>query len=254
MEIRRYVSIARRRLSLVLAIAAAALIAGFLITPRGRTYTATATLYVGSRSIDIDPQSRQVSGDRVAGLDRLIKTFTALVPTRPVADAALKTTGAKRSPGEVMANTSADQVANTDLIRVSFTDRNPAVSTQLANGVASALMDQIRSFEPRTSQADQVLSVYDTARGLGSPNPSGLPRTLALAGIFGLITAGALVALLEYLDITIRSADDAERLLGLPVLAVIPASANELPISAAVSIRQGLLSAELPPNGGARVG
>jgi capsular polysaccharide biosynthesis protein len=254
MEIRRYVSIIRRRLILVVAILAAALAAGFLITPRVRTYTSTSTLYVGSRSIDINPQSGQVSADRAAGLDRLIKTFTALVPTRPVAEAALKATGAKRSPDQVIANTSAKQVTDTELIEVSFTDSDPGVSTMLANGVGSALVEQIRSFEPRASTGDQVLSVYDTARGLGSPNSSGLGRNLALAGIFGLIVAGGVIALLEYLDITIRSADDAERLLELPVLGVIPASGNEVPISAAVSIRDGLLRAEPPPDGDFQVG
>jgi capsular polysaccharide biosynthesis protein len=254
MEIRRYVSIIRRRWILVAAIVAAALVGGFLITPRARSYTATSTLYVGSRAIDLNPQSGQVSADRAAGLDRLIKTFTALVPTRPVAEAAVKATGVQRSPDEVMGGTSAKQLTDTELIQVSYTDRDPDVSTTLANGVAAALVEQIRSFEPRTTPAEQVLTVYDTARGVGAPNPSQLLRNLALAGIFGLIAAGGVLALLEYLDITIRSADDAERLLELPVLAVIPASGNELPISSAVSVRQGLLRAEAPPNGGAQVG
>jgi capsular polysaccharide biosynthesis protein len=254
MEIRRYISIIRRRLILVLTIVAAALVAGYLITPRGRTYTASSTLYVGSRSIDVAPQAGQLSGDRAAGLDRLVQTFTALVPTRPVADAALKATGVNRSPDTVIASTRAEQVTNTNLMRVSFTDPDPTVSTVMANGVASVFVEQIRAFEPRANATDQVISVYDSARGAGL-NSSGLQRNMALAGVFGLIAAGAVLALLEYLDITVRSAEDAERLLELPVLAVIPASASELPISAAVTVREGLLRAEPPPpRGGAQFG
>jgi capsular polysaccharide biosynthesis protein len=255
MEIRRYISIIRRRLILVIAIVAAALAAGYFITPRSHTYTATSTLYVGSRSIDIAPQSGQVSADRAAGLDRLVQTFTALVPTRPVADAALKATGVNLTPDQVIGSTKAEQVTNANLIRVSFTDSDRNVSAVMANGIASAFVNQIRGFEPRPSATDQVISVYDTARGPGSLNPSGLPRNVALAGVFGLIAAGAVLALLEYLDITVRSADDAERLLELPVLAVIPASANQLPISTAVTVREGLLRAEPPPpRGGAQFG
>ncbi len=251
MEIRRYVSIVRRRWILLVAIVVAALAAGFLITPRGRTYTASSTLYVGSRSVDLAPQSGQVSADRAAGLDRLIQTFTALVPTRPIADAALKTTTVNRTEADITGGATAKQIPNTDLLQLSYTDRDPVVSVAVANAVASALVDQIRSFEPRPTATDQVISVYQTANK-ANPNPSKLPRNLALAGIFGLIVAGALIALLEYLDITVRSADDAERLLELPVLAVVPATGHQLPISGAASIREGFL--QPPRRGGARVG
>jgi capsular polysaccharide biosynthesis protein len=253
MEIRRYVSIVRRRWVLVVAIVAAALVAGYLITPRDHSYTATTTLYVGSRSVDLAPQSGQISADRVAGLDRLISTFTALVPTRPIADATARSTGGKRAIGAIMASTKATQVPETNLIKVSYTDRDAGVSVSMANGVASALVDQIRGFEPRPNTSDQVISVYDKARGAGLPSPSELPRNLGLAGIFGLIAAGALLALLEYLDITIRTPDDAERLLELPVLAVVPAWGHDAPVIPAASVREGLLRAA-PRRGGAQVG
>src|SRR4051812_1607872 len=106
MEIRRYVSIVRRRWLLVIVIVVAALGAGWLISSRANTYTATSTLYVGSRSIDIDPRSGQVSGDRVAGLDRLIATFTELARTRPIATAAGRTARVPLVPGEIIAGTS----------------------------------------------------------------------------------------------------------------------------------------------------
>ena len=51
MELRRYLSILRRRLLLILAIVVAALAAGWLITPRTHQYTASSTLYVGSAAI-----------------------------------------------------------------------------------------------------------------------------------------------------------------------------------------------------------
>src|SRR4051812_50157968 len=100
MEIRRYLSILRRRWPLVVVIVAAALGAGWGITSRTNTYTATSTLYLGSRSVDIDPPSGQVLGDPVAGLDRLIATFTVLVRTGPVAAAAGRNAGAFPLPGQ----------------------------------------------------------------------------------------------------------------------------------------------------------
>jgi capsular polysaccharide biosynthesis protein len=242
MEMRRYLSIVRGRWVLVLTIVIAALAAGLFVTPRGHTYTAESTLYVGSRSIDTDPTSGQVSGDRVAGLDRLISTFTAMVGTRPVAQDAITKAKVARSPDGVIAESSAQQIAATDLIQISVTDSDPAVSKALADGEAAALVDQIRAFEPRDTKGDtgNVISVYENAALPGAPNRSELRRDLALAGLFGLIVAGIMLALLEHLDITVRSADDAERELDLRVLAVVPALGNELPVSRAVNVEERL--------------
>jgi capsular polysaccharide biosynthesis protein len=242
MEIRRYLSILRRRLPLALAVVLVALAVGWLVAPRTHRYTATSTLYVGSRSIDINPLSGQVSGDRVAGLDRLISTFTALVPTEPISAAAVKAAGVPRTAGQVGAGTTAKQIPNTDLISVSYTDSDRAVSEKVTNAVAAALVDQIHAFEPRTAgSTDQVISIYQAASLPTTPNPNRLASHLALAGLFGVLIAGLLIALLEYLDITLRSADDAERQLGLPVLGVVPALGAELPVPRAFSVRADLL-------------
>jgi capsular polysaccharide biosynthesis protein len=233
MEIRRYLSIIRRRLVLVVLIIAAALAAGWMITPRTETYTATSTLYVGSRSISLDPTSDQISGDRVAGLDRLIGTFIELVESRPVAERAARLAQAAVDgapvPSEIVSGTLAEQVPNTNLIEVSFTDEDPVIAQRVSDSVATTFVQQIRQFEPRETEteAEQVISVYEPAALPTLPEPSGLRRNLILTGVLGVLVAGALLALLEYLDITLRSPEDAERQLGLPVLGVIPALRKE---------------------------
>jgi capsular polysaccharide biosynthesis protein len=58
---------------------------------------------------------------------------------------------------------------------------------------------------------------------------------LILGGLFGFLAAAGLAFLLEYLDVTIKSAADAERRLELPVLALIPLD-RELP---AMTSRRG---------------
>lgn len=254
MEIRRYLMVVRRHLVLVIAIVAAALVAGWFITPSGHTYTATTTLYVGARSIDIAPSSGEVSADRVAGFDRYIATFAALAPTRPVAAAALDQTHLAHSPDQVVSETTAEQVTGTNLIQLSVTDRDPVTARVLANAVASSLVDQVRGVEPRGSRAEtnQTLSVYEEAQQPAAPNSTGRIRNLALAGVFGLIAAGALLALLEHLDITLRSPEAVERQVELPVLGVVPAFRGP-PIAAPVTVTDGVLTSDGPVGGGGSV-
>ncbi len=255
MELRRYLSIARRRALLIIAIVVAAVLAGWFVTPRTKTYTATSTLYVGSRSISVDPRSGQISGDRVAGLDRLIKTFTAMMRTSPVASAAIRDAGVNRQAGAVVGATTAEQAPNTNLISVSVTDDDPAAARALANAVSAAFVNQIQQFEPRDAQnPDQVVSVYQKAALPSAPNPSSLERNLALAGLLGVLVAAGVVALLEHLDISIRSSDDVERHLELPVLGVVPSLGEELPVTQASRVRTLRPSGSAKAPRGARVG
>jgi capsular polysaccharide biosynthesis protein len=153
-----------------------------------------------------------------------------------VINTAVDDTAVRRAPGSVVGNTKAEQLPQTNLIRVSVTDKDPATARALANGISDAFVKQITQFEPSSSTttapstpANQVVSVYQRAGLPTTPNSTGLARNVALAALFGLVVAGALVALLEALDISLRSAEDVERRLELPVLGVIPALGNELP-------------------------
>jgi succinoglycan biosynthesis transport protein ExoP len=64
--------------------------------------------------------------------------------------------------------------------------------------------------------------VVDRALAPGGPASPNLKQDLTSGMLFGLVFGVGLVLLLEYLDRTVKTADQVERLLGLPTLAVIP--------------------------------
>lgn len=228
MEVRRYLSIIRRRALLILAIIAASIIAGYLVTPKTKTYTTTSTLYVGQQQIDIDPRAGQVNGAYAQGIDRLITTFSVMLKSAKVARATIENTGVSRTTGEVTGSVTVVQPPLSNLIAVSVTDPDPATARALANGVASTFEDQINALQP-SANSEPLVSFYERAALPTVPNPTDLIRNLALATLFGIIVAGGLVALLEHLDITISSNDDVERHLELTVLGVVPALGMRLP-------------------------
>jgi capsular polysaccharide biosynthesis protein len=228
MEVRRYLSIVRRRALLILVIIAASLVAGYLVTPKQKTYTATSTLYVGQQTIDIDPRSGIVNGSYAQGVDRLITTFLEMLKSRRIARTGIQDTGVERTTTEVQAAVTAVQPIATNLINLSVTDPDPATARALANGIGKAFENQINDLQP-TSTDEPIVSFFERASLPTVPEPSDLIRNMGLAFVFGIIVAGGLVALLEHLDITLRSNDDVERHLELPVLGVIPALGERLP-------------------------
>ena len=250
MELRRYLQILRRKLPLVVLSVLLGMVAGYLATPRTARYTATATLYVGSRVINPDPRIGELSNDRATAIDRIVQTYAELIRTEASAAAALNKAGVPLSPQALVGATVTEPVVNTTLLKVSVTDPDPGTAQTLATALASSFVDRLADLEPAPTTADGITATTDVGSsgddGSGGssgddsvvagipatvsdpaklpvvPEPTGLTRNLLLGALFGLVISVGIVALLEYLDITIKSPSEAERRLELPVLGALP--------------------------------
>ena len=72
------------------------------------------------------------------------------------------------------------------------------------------------------AQAKSAATVYEKAEPERAPAKPNMVLNLALGGVLGLMFGFGLAFLLEYMDTTVKSLDDVERFLGVPVLAVVP--------------------------------
>jgi capsular polysaccharide biosynthesis protein len=228
MELRRYLAVLKKRWPLVAATVVVALVLAVLATPRTARYTASSTIVVGPRQYTTTQgNSSTISGDQAVGVFILLQTYAELIPTAPIAMDALAQTGVPRSAGAVVAETKASAISNTQLLTITVTDSAPTVAQALATGMANAFVNKVNSFKPDQAATVGTLPeipvyVFQPALLPSVPQSTGLRSNLILAGIFGLLAALAAVALLEYLDVTIKTTEDAETRLGLPVLGAIP--------------------------------
>lgn len=76
--------------------------------------------------------------------------------------------------------------------------------------------------------------IVDKAVSAGKFRPN-IPLNLAVSLLLGLVAGILLALLLEYLDDTLKSPDDIEKRLGLPVLGVIPKLAENVSLEAALA-------------------
>ena len=72
------------------------------------------------------------------------------------------------------------------------------------------------------AQAKSAATIYEKAEPERAPAKPNMVLNLALGGVLGLMFGFGLAFLLEYMDTTVKSLDDVERFLGVPVLAVVP--------------------------------
>jgi capsular polysaccharide biosynthesis protein len=222
MELRRYLRLIRQRLLLVVIAIIAGAAVGYVATSRTPSYTATASIYVGVT--DLGPQDEYLYQE--ADLNEIVSTYATMIPAPVIAQKALNNTHINRFAGEVAAATTATVVLGTQLIDVTVTDPSSAVAIRLANGVSRAFVEQVSNYQSNSGAAQGALPnepahVYQEATSAVASS-SGLTKRMILGAVFGLIVSIFVILLLDYLDITIKSPDDLERRVGLPVLGIIP--------------------------------
>ncbi len=227
MELRRYLQIIRRRLWLI--VLAVAIAVGVLVatTEQTTTYSATSTLYVGASNFSPDEVNSNLSGDEVVGLSQLIRTFAAMIDSTPVAEDALEVSGVRLSAGAVLDRTEATPVFSTNLLEIEVTDGDPATAQALATGLAEAFVARIGELEPDQTLGEGDIpsapaQIFERAQLPTIPSTTPLLPKLVTAALIALALSTGLILLVEYLDITVKTPEDAEARLELPVLATIP--------------------------------
>ncbi|HEX4864698.1 MAG TPA: Wzz/FepE/Etk N-terminal domain-containing protein [Acidimicrobiales bacterium] len=244
MELHRLWKLIWHRRLLVLAMVVAALAAGYAVTPRTSQYEAQASVFVGVAN---NTPYGVFSADLQLGQQELANSFATMVPTVSVAQQAIASTGIPRSPGQVAGEIKATVIAGTSLIAITGTDVDPVIAQRMTNGVAQAFVNLAQQIDPVTTTFTggataprSPASITQEAILPVVPVSNGLTRTLILSGLFGLLAAVAFILLLDYLDLSVRSAEEVERRVGLPVLGVVP-------LMSRLPTREAITPAELAP-------
>ncbi len=104
-----------------------------------------------------------------------------------------------------------------DVTSISVTDPNPERAYDINNQVTAVLMEYIT--EAARLENVQLLNPAQIPQSPTSPR---IPMNVAVALVIGLMIGIALAFLFEHLDNTIKTAEDVQKITGLPVLGVIP--------------------------------
>lgn len=240
MELRHYLSLLARRWLFLVGVIVIAVAVAFAVSPKSHTYVADSTLYVGSRVVNSAPTAPDLTYERVAALDRIVQTFAVMIDSEPIAQRALQKADIQRSASDLVDNTTVEAVKNTLLLKVSVSDSSPVVAQKLSNALVDSFVEAIQQYEPGqasggtdTGGVGQVPTlpayVFAEATLPTKPLPSGLLVNLVIAAVLGAGLGVAMVILVDYLDVTVRSAEEAEERIGLPVLGTIPDFGGNLP-------------------------
>lgn len=176
------------------------------------TYTATTTMYVRANNTD---DNGQMNYNDLSASQMLSNDIATLLDSDSVKSGAAKELGLTDLDDYKV---SVSSETTTRVITLSVTGTDAKETAEVAKAMASSV-----STVAQNVGAAQSINVIDEAK---TPEaPSGPKRMLyvAVAFLAGIFIAVAYVVLADMLNTRIRGAEEAEELLGIPVVGRIPA-------------------------------
>ncbi|WP_431950973.1 Wzz/FepE/Etk N-terminal domain-containing protein [Nocardia lijiangensis] len=220
MGLTEYWRIARRRW-LVIAAVVLTCLAASAVYLRGQptTYSASSSMYVSMAT------GTSVNDSYQGGLaaQQRVRSYLDLATSATVAERVIDDLSITMSVDELRGKITATSPPATTLIIISVADGNAQRARDLANTVVAhfrRLIDELETIERDAAPAARV-AVVDRAELPRSPAGPQSGRVLALGLLAGLMLGALAAYLRDRTDRTLRTSNDLEALLPVPILGII---------------------------------
>ena len=180
----------------------------YLVTP---TYRASTELYITSTDSMISLQDLQIGTALTEDYQNIITSRSVL--NQVIADLQLDTDFKGLSKLIKVSNPS-----GTHIIHTSVTTDNLALSRDIANDLLNVCIDRIYQI---VGTSEPTIIDYSEAQAVEEVTP-GILKYMGIGGFIGMLVVALFLILRMLMDTTIKSDDDVEKYLQLPVLAAVP--------------------------------
>ena len=200
------------KLVILLPIACAIVVGIASVLVMSNKYTATTSMYILAQSGN--DQTNSGYSDLTAS-QLIANDVATLLKSDSVVNSAAQKLGLKD-----LSDYSIDVTSETTsrVITLTVTGTDPADTAEVANALAAAVANVARDVK----MADSI-NVIDEARTPDAPSGPNRPLYVAVAFLGGLFLAIAIVVLADMLNTRVRSSEELEEMLGIPVIGRMPA-------------------------------
>lgn len=215
-DLREYLSIIKKKWFIMailcaVCVAASAVYSFFIAKP---VYQAETTLIVKTEKTE---GTNSLSNDQVMVSQKLALTYGEIIKSRKVLDKVIKNLDLKESNGSLASKISVSTVTDTQIIKVSVQDTNKSNAAKIANEIPKVFAKEAI----RIADANGV-EVIDKAQTPVNPVSPNKKMNILIAGVLGVMIGLFIIFIIEFLNTKIKTPQDIEKELGLPLLGVIP--------------------------------
>ena len=183
------------------------------VTPK---YTSSTTLLLAT-SESSNSKTNTITTSDITLNSKLVSTYSELVKSKNVTRQVISNLGIDETEDELRNSITVSSVKDTELIKISVTDKNATNAYNIANEIAKV-------FTQKVSEIYNInnVQVLDQAEISSVPSNINHTKDVIMFTFVGLFVAIVFVLVANMLDTTIKSAQDIEKISGVTVLASIP--------------------------------
>ncbi|MBP1745378.1 MAG: putative capsular polysaccharide biosynthesis protein [Firmicutes bacterium] len=217
LDLRDIFHIIRKRMKTIILITLACtlvsgLVSFYVLKP---VYESSTSIIVGKPE---GTSQTQTEYNDVMLYQKLIQTYQEIAKSRVVAEQAYTILEKKYTVGEIQGVVTVTPQADTQILVIKAKSGDPVEAAKICSAVSQAFIEQSKVVFPTGGD----IQVMDTAMVPVSPVSPNKKMNLAIAFLIGLMGSMGLAFVMEMLDRTIKTEDDIERYLGVPVIGMIP--------------------------------
>ena len=215
-DLKEYFYIIKKRAWIIALITVTAMIASgiisfFVLSP---VYETKTTLIVNTEQAN---ETNLITGDQLNVTQKLALTYGEIIKSRTVIDEVIKSLKLDMSYGQVSGMVNVSPVKDTQIIAITVQDTNPQRAADIANTIPRVFTKEVK----RITKANSV-EVIDKAVVAENPIKPNKIMNIAIAGVLGVMIGLFIIFVLEYMDNKIKTPQDIEKHIELPILGVIP--------------------------------
>ena len=182
-------------------------------------YTSFTTLVLTkvNETSQIPVESDSITTSDIALNAQLVSTYSELVKSKKVLRKVISNLNSDIAEETLRKKVVVDSVKDTELIRINVTNEDPVVAEKIANEIAKVFTENIAELYSINN-----VHILDEAEVENEPSNVNHVKDIAIFTFMGIVVACTYILILNMFDTTVKSVEDIEKMLNLPVLVTIP--------------------------------
>ncbi len=214
MQIKDYVNLLLKRGWIIILVAAATTVGAYAVSKL------QTPIFRSTIKISVAP-ARSDYGLSLT-IERVLRNYAAQIKTRKMAQTVIDNLKLDITPETFLSELAIAAQLDNNLIQVDVDDPDPNRAQYIANVLARTFVEDQTAKQSDIDRQNRLdVAILDDALPGELNRPKTKTNVLA-GGVLGLLLGGLIVFALEYLDDTLKTAEDVDRFVGLTTLGAIP--------------------------------
>ena len=182
-------------------------------------YSSSTTLVLAGTASSTEEQSQNTITTADLSINsQLVSTYSELVKRNNILGQVISNLGINIDAEELRQNVEVTSVEDTELIEITVSDQNPEYAARIANEIASVFEERI------AKEIYNINNVHIVDEAVVETEPSNVnhAKDIVIFAFIGVVVAVMYVLIANMLDTTVKTQEDIEKSIKIPVLASIP--------------------------------